>query len=445
MKLRGWIVAAAAAAAAGGASWWGVRRLAAMERAAGAVAASVAAAERGIRVGDVAFYEARTAGDPESAADRAQLAALYLQRARETNDDRDYRRAEHAARASLALRTQRNGAARAVLASALLAQHRFAEARDAARQLVDREPHEDGYRAMLGEACLEVGDYAGARAAFDAIGRRARASLAVAPRLARWAEIRGDTAGARATLRRAATAAAGMRDLPREQAAWFQLRLADLELRQGRPRRAERALRDGLALRPGDPRLLAGLARLAATRHDWRAAITYGDSAVAVALDPATLGVVSDAHAALGDTARAAEYAAAMEVAVGQQPGAQHRAWSLFLLDHGRRVPDVLAAARAEIATRRDVHGYDLLAWALHKSGRTGEARAASAAALAQGTQDAALFYHAGMIAIAAGDAASARVHLRRALAIAPLFDPAAPAVARAALDSLRRAGAGGR
>jgi predicted Zn-dependent protease len=261
-----------AVALTGGGMRWHVGRLAAMERVASAEAASTAQAERTVRSADVAFYEVRVAGDPASAVDRTHLAALYLQRARETSDEEDYRRAEQSARASLELRTRRNGAASVVLASALLAQHRFTEARDAARHLVDAEPEVDAYRALLGETCLELGDYAGARAAFDSIGRSGRRSLAVAPRLARWAEIQGDTTGARRILRDAIAAAGALQDLPREQAAWFHLRLADLELRQGRERGAERALRDGLALHPDDHRLLAALARLAAVRHDWREA-----------------------------------------------------------------------------------------------------------------------------------------------------------------------------
>jgi tetratricopeptide (TPR) repeat protein len=411
-----------------------------MERVTTTAALSADSTEREIRTADVAFYEARAAGDPSSAADRTQLAALYLQRARETNDEQDYVRAERTARASLDLRMQRNGGAYAVLASALLAQHRFAEARDAARQLVAAEPGVDAHRALLGETCLELGDYAGARAAFDSIG--GRGSLAVAPRLARWAEIQGDTATAHAIVRDLVGSVAAMPALPREQAAWFHLRAADLDVRQGRPELAERALRTGLALRPGDHRLLAAMARLAATRRDWKTTIEYGEGAIAIVLDPATLGIVSDAYAALGDSVKAAEYVTVMELAVGEQPGTYHRAWSLFLLDHGRRVPEVLAAAQAEIADRRDIHGYDLLAWALHKSGRPQDARVAAASALALGTQDPMFLYHAGMIALAAGDATTGRDHLERALAIAPSFDPTAPAIARAALDSLRRTGA---
>jgi len=428
-----------AATAMGGGTWWQVRRLDAMEREAIAQAVSTNAAELQVRSADVAFYEARAERDPESATDRAHLAALYMQRARETSDERDYIRAEHTARASLTLRTQRNGEASVVLAAALLAQHRFVEARDVARTLVDREPTVDAYRALLGETQLELGEYDDAQTSFASISPSGRHALAVAPRLARWAEIRGDTMAAREILRAAVAAADKDGDLPREQAAWFHLRLADMYLRQGHERSAERALRNGLAISPADHRLLAARARLAALRHEWRDAIVYGDSATAVVLDPATLGVESDAYAALGDTARATEYAAAMEVAAGKQAGTYHRAWSLFLLDHGRRVPEVLTAAQAELTGRHDINGYDLLAWALYKSGRAREARAPMAAALAQGTQDAMFLYHAGMIARATNDPAAARDYLQRALTIAPKFDHAAPAIARAVLDSLRR------
>jgi predicted Zn-dependent protease len=97
----------------------------------------------------------------------------------------------------------------------------------------------------------------------------------------------------------------------------------------------------------------------------------------------------------------------------------------------------VRAAAEAELATRRDVYGYDVVAWARFKEGRVDEARQAMAGALAQGTQDALLLYHAGMIERAAGNLSAARAYLRRALAVSPYFDVAGPTVARATLDSL--------
>ncbi|WP_411280959.1 tetratricopeptide repeat protein [Gemmatimonas sp.] len=417
-----------------GGAWWYQHSTNARARVARAVAETAVQAEFNVRSADIAFFEARVAADPQGSIDRLQVGTLYLQRARERNDYEDYLRAERSARSSLAIRQGRNGAAYAVLASSLLAQHRFIEARDAARRLVEAEPGVDGYLSLLGETCLEAGDYAGARDAFAALSPEGRASLAVAPRLARWAEIRGDTASARRLFRAALNAVTRTASIPREQAAWFFLRASDLELRQGRLARATAALDGGLQRSPSDHRLLAAAARLAAVRHDWRRAIELGDSAIAVSLDPATLGIISDAYAALGDSAKALEYFETMEVAVGQQPGTYHRAWSLYLLDHGRSIPAVLEAAQAEIVGRPDVYGYDLLAWALHKSGHSTEARAAIGAALAQGTQDAMLYYHAGMIERAAGNVMAARNYLERALRIAPDFDHAAPMVARRAL-----------
>ena len=51
-----------------------------------------------LRAQDIAFYRDRVLADTMSAADLAQLAALYLQRARESGDIGDYGRAEAAAR-----------------------------------------------------------------------------------------------------------------------------------------------------------------------------------------------------------------------------------------------------------------------------------------------------------------------------------------------------------
>ena len=49
------------------------------------------------------------------------------------------------------------------------------------------------------------------------------------------------------------------------------------------------------------------------------------------------------------------------------------------------------------------------------------------------------LFYHAGMIALAAGDSAGARAQLEHALAINPAWHPSQPARVRAVLDTLSR------
>jgi len=389
--------------------------------------------EAQLRERNLAFYEWRLTRDPSSAFDLGQLASLYLQRGRERGDPQDVLRAEALARNSIADRATRNTHAYMTLVSTLMTQHRFVEARGWAERLVTLDSTSLTARAVLGEIEMELGDYAAARRRFGALYGR-RATLAVAPRLARWLELQGRVEAARRLLSGALDSARAQPRLPREQLAWFHLRLGDLELRSGHLGTASRVFGDGLAIAPQDARLLAAMARLETARGRWRRAVDFGEQAIAIAPDPATLGLVGDGYFALGDSAQSASYWHAMEAVTLAQPGGFHRAWSLFLLDHGRRVPEVLDRVREEIRSRPDVYGWDLLAWALHLAGRDREALPAMARALSLGTRDATLFYHAGMIERSLGHRLAARDALTRALAADPWFPQAA--LARDALES---------
>lgn len=387
---------------------------------------------------DLAFFEARIARDAFAARDHAELARLYLRRARlSATPDGDLARAEEHAGRSLELRTAHNREALQVLASSLMGRHRFVEARDAAERLLAADSASLPSRALLGEIQLELGDYASAARTFGTL-LTVRHDLAVAPRYARWEEIRGRPAEARSLLRVALDEASSRHGMPPSQLAWFRWRLGDLALRNGRLDEAEHELEEGLALAPGDHRLLDGLARVAAARGRWREAVGLGERAIARVLDPATLGLLSLSYGMLGDSAASAEYERAMATSVRSQPGSLHRAWSLFLLDRGREAPAVLAGAQEEIRTRRDVYAWDVLAWALYRAGAHREALEASSKALAMGTRDASLHFHAGAIAAAAGETRLARHRLNQALAINPRWHPTQPQEARALLERLR-------
>jgi tetratricopeptide (TPR) repeat protein len=386
----------------------------------------------------IAGWTTALEADSASAIALGQLAGLHLQRGRESGNYDDFTRAESFARRSLALRSNRNGKSFVILASSFLAQHRFAEAMAAAQAVVELEPDVPQYRALLGETQLELGEYRASRASFASL-HRSRTHLSIAPRLARFAEISGRTAEARKLLRGARQASLARTDLPPEQVAWFHLRLGEVEARAGRPRAAREAFTSGLVLAPDDYRLLAALARLETIQGHPRKAIELAERSLSERLDPGTLGTLSEAYEIMGDTARAGEAFRAMEVSVAAQPGAYHRAWGLFLLDHNRRVPEVLERARQEILVRRDIYGYDLLAWALFKQGLHMEARRAARQALRLGTEDASLFYHAGMIERALGDRAAARDYLERALTINSEFHPIQARIAYEALRSLSR------
>lgn len=384
----------------------------------------------------IARYSARAEEDPFSAGDRATLAGLYLRRARETGSYQDVLRAEEAARRSLELRSQWNAPTYGVLALSLLEQHRFTAALAAAQQLVADDPTQVGARALLAEIHLELGDYEKAGALFGSL-RPVRLHADVAPRMARWLDLTGRDDEARALLYAARDLALRGEVTP-ERAAWYHLRVGDFELRHGRLDEAGDALDAGLAAFPGDFRLLTAAARLAAARRDWAEALEYGEAVLEQLLDPAVLIVMSDAAQASGDAEKAAEYARVLDVATMADQTPYHRDLGLFLLDRGAGAGEVLRRAEEEIRTRRDVYGYDLLAWAYHRAGRQAEAKQAIGAALRTGARDPVVLYHAGMIERALGHEPEAARFLSEALKANPRFHPIHADAARRALRELR-------
>lgn len=389
-----------------------------------------------VREQDIAFYEARAARDRYGARDRAMLAALYLDRSRATGSEGDLRRAETLARASLGTRHARNDGAAAVLASALMAQHRFPEAYDLTAARLDADPTDAVTRATLGEIALELGRYAEADRLFASL-TLLRGTSGVGPRYARWLELSGRSGEARELLHALRDSlAAGFRTSP-EQLAWYDLRLGELAAHHGRPDLARPALARALASLPGDPRVLVALGQLELrTGHPDRAR-DLGIRALDQRLDPAALILLAEAAEASGDSAAARRYARALEVAVSQAGNGFHRAWGLFLLDHGQRVAEMRTRATAELGSRRDVHGLDLAAWAAFRAGDAAAAAPLAEEALRRGVEDATLFYHGGRIALVMGDTATARHRLAEALAIDPAFHYRQAAEARSLLARL--------
>ena len=367
-----------------------------------------------IHDGDIAFYTKRVSEDRESALDRLTLAGLLFSRSRATGSTADIARAESLARESIGLRRQRNGPALEMLATILMSRHEFGQAREFAARADSLEPSTASHLSLLGEIELELGEYSSAAEHFRAVRLNGK-QFTVTARLARWYELTGHADVARALLKHAIVDVNRRDDLPQEQAAWFHYRLGELELRTGHGEAADAAFRRALARNPDDVRALGGLARSALLRGDWKRVIEHGDRALAVQIDPTILGALSTASTALGDTAAALGYARAMSATALTQPGAIHRAWGLFLLDHGSRAEqaEVLRRARRELRERHDVYGHDLLAWALYRDGRIAEAREQMRAALAQGTEDVQLVAHANALGVAHPDSSGMRAPTR--------------------------------
>jgi tetratricopeptide (TPR) repeat protein len=389
------VVSAGLLMVGGWAVWGGVQAMR-PPRAVGDVGGALAETpfgERALRDTQIVVWRKALAADPNGTLVLGQLAGLHMQRAREGGAWKDYLEAEALARRSLAGRLHRNGASAATLVAALVAQHRFLAADSVATALLAREPDVPEYRAILAEVAMERGDYARAEREFDRLWP-ARTHLSIAPRLARWHELRGEVGLARRLLEQAIADAERREDLPRETRAWFALRLGELERRAGRPRRAELAFTQGLRFEPSDPRLLGAMTRLALERGRYRESIEWGERALAFQPEPEVISLLAAAHRAHGDREEAARMDAAFDASIATRSGPFHRTWSLALLDRDERVAETLELAQSELRDRNDVYGSDLVAWALFKSGRVPEAADRMTQALRLGTRDPLLAAH---------------------------------------------------
>lgn len=360
----------------------------------------------------ITFYERRLKEDPRSALDMAQLAALLMEDGRMRGDESAFVQAESLARRSLDERTRRNGRSGALLANALVAQHRFGEAQQVSRELVDWEPETPAYRALLAETSMETGAYEEAIRMLGSI-RPQREELGIAPRFARWAELTGQPGEARRILRAARDEALRRPDLSDEQRAWFSLRLADVELRHGNLRNASAAIKSGLKHSPEDWRLILARARLESARGEWSDAVRSGEAVLAAVPSADAFALLATAHAALGQNDEASGFSMALEAIARRSSGGLHRTWAFALLDQGREASELVSLAAADTLARRDAHTLDLLGWALHRAGRSRDALPLARRAIALGSVEPMLRFHAGMIELAAGDPDSARTHLQ--------------------------------
>jgi tetratricopeptide (TPR) repeat protein len=390
---------------------------------------------------DVDFWASRLEGEPADVVAAVKLAESEVAVARLTGDVTAYLRAGDAADA--AIRSQPGYLpALGMRASVLVALHRFGEARDLAQRIVVQSPGDATALGVLGDSSLELGDLDGAARAYAELEAIAGGSAALV-RAGRLAFVLGDTAAAVAHTRSSVDAALD-EGLEGDTLAFYQVTLGETLLATGDAGGARDAYVAALESRPDLPAALVGLARLDAFDGDLDAAIAGLDGAIAAIPLPETLARRADLLALRGGPGDAeladADRATVEAVAglAGDAASVYDRGLALYLSDRRLDPERAVRLAEAEAAVRRDVYGYDALAWALFNAGRPAEAAAPMASALAAGTRDARLWYHAGLIAAANGDAETARGLLRDALALGLALDQVARARAEAALEAAR-------
>jgi tetratricopeptide (TPR) repeat protein len=382
---------------------------------------------------EIAAQQRRAAEPRGGDAALEQLGYFFVTRARLSHDEA-LNEAALATASCLERRDPANDQARLLRGHVRHQQHRFAEAEAVGRALVASRGLAIDF-ALLGDALMEQGKLAEAADAYQRMIdlKPYYQSYTRAAHL-RW--LRGHLDGA-IELMRKAVASASPRDP--EAGPWARTRLADYYLQSGRLDLARAECDTVLAGRPGYAPALLALGRVHLAQRRPLDAVAALRAAEAVNPQPDIRWTLADALRAAGLDADAAGVEATL---VREGALRDPRTLALYLSTRGESPDRAVDLARRELAVRGDVFTHDAVAWALARAGRADEAAPHMARALAEGTADARLFLHGGLIAAETGDRAGARRLLTRAQALAGALLPSERALlAEARGARLRLAG----
>lgn len=345
-----------------------------------------------------------------------ELGRVWVRKAREASDPGFYLNAK--ACADLALDAAPNDRpATNLVGLVLLNDHKFDDARDLAAQILARSPEDLMALGTLSDALVEVGRYDEAIKAAEKMGQL-KPNLPSYSRASYLQWLRGDVKAAKESARLAIDAGRDPREP--EPRCWALVQAAMLFWHEGDSSGADAGFEDALKACADYPPALVGRGRVAMAAGEFARAVEHLGRAYGQSPLVETAWLLGDAREAAGD-AKGAEEARAAVVKHGRQ--VDGRTLSLFFSTRNRDHEEAVSLAEAEKKVRDDIYTEDALAWALYRKGDIQGARAASDKAMALGTKDARLIYHAGAIRIAAGDKAAGEKLVREALKQNPAFD----------------------
>jgi tetratricopeptide (TPR) repeat protein len=344
-----------------------------------------------------------------------QLGWAFVAKARESFDPGFYKLAEQCA---WCIEKRNSQSQEAMLLRAYVLQnlHCFKESETLARRLVQQRGLSFDY-GLLGDALMEQGKLSDAVEAYQRM-MNLKPDLRAYARAAHMRWLKGDVAGAIEAMQLAASAASPS---DAESAAWVNTRLASYEFQAGHVEEAERRCAFALSLQNNyaPTLLLKGKMLLAQNRFP---------EAVEALQNAAKLNPLPEYQWTLAETLRAVgreNEASGIEVQLRKHgPSTDPRAMALFFATRHENPETALRLARSEFDSRGDVFTHDALAWSLAAAGNLAEAHGEMQRALAEGTEDARLFFHAAVIASQAGQAADAERWLRKASELSQLLLP---------------------
>ena len=222
------------------------------------------------------------------------------------------------------------------------------------------------------------------------------------PGLLRGARLRGLYGDAEGAMELFSQAYQQMPPTQAEDLAWTLTQMADLQLSLGHNDAAEDLLHSALQKFPGYYLALENLARVQIARQHYVEAVKLLRRRNLSFPSAESRFVLAEALELAGETAEANSAYKEFEISARRLIDAPHNAnreLIFYYLAHGNNAAESLRIARLEMSRRHDVTTLDAYAWALYANAHYEEAQKQIASALAPGTREAAMFYHAGMIA----------------------------------------------
>ena len=387
----------------------------------------------------ISWAQAGIQAHPDRSQPYNDLAVGYISRVRETADTGYYELAEAALQKSLQITPENieGGKARVMI---LLGRSDFAGALDLAKALNKKTPDDVLLYGFVADADMQLGEYDDAERAVQWMLDIRPGNV---PALLRGAALRrlyGDAEGAMVFYSQA------YQQIPptqTEDLAWTLSQMADLQLSVGRLDNSEGLIRSAQQKFPGYYQAQETAARIQTARQHFSEAVELLRQRNQNFATPGSLYALAEALERAGrtDEAKSAyqEFETRARLAINSIDNA-NKQLIFYYLGHGKRPLEALRIARIEFARRHDVGTLDAYAWALFSNGRYEEAQAQINKALAVGVRDAAIFYHAGVVAEGVNDPSAARRFLNASLELNPSSETAG--AVRQALEKLAPAAA---
>lgn len=366
-------------------------------------------------------YEEKMEKDPRDYYHYLKLGELYIQKGREEGGIGNYKKAEKLLIKASEL-TPGDYKIYLHLGRVSSYKHDFRGALTNADKAIELRPDKAATYALKGDAYLELGDYDEALKAY-ALMLYLDPGFDSYTRISRIRFLTGDTEGAISAMEQAIDLSRRL-DLPEENMAWADVMLGSLYFDSGEPEKSELHYRNALVMFEDYYLALEHLGELYFQRGEYGKAASYYRRAINVSPKPEYYLALGDIYHELGDTARSKKHyrKAETQYEIYQRQGIKghSRELALHYADKNINLDRAVELALYDLEDTEDIYAYDTLAWVRYKMGDMAGAQEAMHKALRLGTEDATLYYHAGMILYGQDNVKKAKELLGLSVAVNP-------------------------